>query len=138
MTQRGTKASEMSDPRLEVLRATIEAQQAARVRREFTNVQPPSVVVKPGRRWTRVDVGESGKYMVDSDDSIYGIKAYGVPHFGHQYGTLETIGEWDWSDYSAVRKTSPPTGKPEPVRCLTCGKVFPERKAVKAADVARA
>jgi hypothetical protein len=56
----------------------------------------------------RIDVGrpgmESGKYMVDLDGTIYGIKAYGVPHLGHRYGTLDTIQEWDWSGYSAVRR----------------------------------
>ena len=44
--------------------------------------------VKPGRKWTKIDVGYSGRYMVDAEGNIYGIKAYGVPHYGHQYGTL--------------------------------------------------
>ena len=42
-----------------------------------------------GRRWTRVDVGSSGRYMIDKDGTIYGVKAYGVPHKGHVYGTLD-------------------------------------------------
>tara|TARA_Y100000310_G_scaffold324401_1_gene386202 strand:- start:874 stop:1155 length:282 start_codon:yes stop_codon:yes gene_type:complete len=42
-----------------------------------------------GRKWTRVDVGPSGRYMIDPDGNIYGIKAYGVPHLGHYFGTLE-------------------------------------------------
>ena len=45
--------------------------------------------VKPGRKWTKIDVGYSGRYMIDPDGNIYGIKAYGVPHYGHQYGTLD-------------------------------------------------
>lgn len=42
-----------------------------------------------GRRWTRVDVGSSGRYMIDKDGKIFGIKAYGVPHYGYYYGTLD-------------------------------------------------
>jgi len=42
-----------------------------------------------GKRWIRVDVGSSGRYMIDQDGTIYGIKAYGVPHKGHRYGTLD-------------------------------------------------
>lgn len=42
-----------------------------------------------GRKYTRVDVGSSGRYMIDTDGNIFGIKAYGVPHKGHRYGTLD-------------------------------------------------
>ena len=42
-----------------------------------------------GKRWTRVDVGSSGRYMIDTNGTIYGIKAYGVPHKGKGYGTLD-------------------------------------------------
>ena len=63
------------------------------------------VTIKPGNKYTKVDVGSSGKYMVDlSDGAIYGIKAYGVIHKGHQYGTLDTIDDWFWGDYKAVKK----------------------------------
>lgn len=56
-----------------------------------------------GKRWARVDVGTSGKYMVDmTTQEIVGIKAYGVPHLGHHYGTLDSIADWDWSGYHAV------------------------------------
>lgn len=63
------------------------------------------VNIKPGKKYTKVDIGGSGKYMVDlSDGAIYGIKAYGVIHKGHQYGTLDTIDDWFWGDYKAVKK----------------------------------
>ncbi len=62
------------------------------------------VSVKPGKKYTKVDVGPSGKYMVDAHGQIFGIKAYGVIHFGHQYGTLDTINEWNWGDYTAVKR----------------------------------
>ena len=42
-----------------------------------------------GRKWIRVDVGSSGRYMIDQQGRIFGIKAYGVPHLGYYYGTLE-------------------------------------------------
>ena len=45
--------------------------------------------IHAGRKWTRVDVGSSGRYMINPQGEIYGIKAYGVPHLGHYYGTLE-------------------------------------------------
>ena len=53
-----------------------------------------------GRKWIRVDVGYSGKYMIDAQGRIYGIKAYGVPNLGHYYGTLDNptcINNTHWS-----------------------------------------
>lgn len=70
--------------------------------------------IKIGRVWARVDVGNSGKYMVAlmagitqhycrpvEVGDIVGIKAYGVPHFGHRFGSLDSIHEWDWRGYRA-------------------------------------
>lgn len=59
------------------------------------------VKVKPGKLYTKVDIGGSGRYMVDGAGIIYGVKAYGVIHRGHMYGTLDTINEWYWGDYYA-------------------------------------
>lgn len=65
-----------------------------------------TVTIKPGRKYTKVDVGTSGKYMVENSTSIiYGIKAYGVIHRGHWYGTLDTVEEYDWSGYYARKKS---------------------------------
>jgi len=36
-----------------------------------------------------------------STEKIYGIKAYGVIHRGHYYGTLDEIDQWYWGDYTA-------------------------------------
>lgn len=59
-----------------------------------------------GKKFARVDIGTSGRYMVDLETgTIYGIKAYGVVHRGHVFGTLDTIHDWNWSDYCASRKT---------------------------------
>lgn len=58
-----------------------------------------------GKKYARVDVGTSGKYMIDlATGGIFGIKAYGVIHRGHQFGTLDTILQWDWSQYRAELK----------------------------------
>jgi hypothetical protein len=45
--------------------------------------------IKPGKKYTKVDVGGSGRYMIDSAGNIFGIKAYGVVHTGKRYGTLD-------------------------------------------------
>lgn len=64
-----------------------------------------TVSVKPGKKFTKVDIGSSGRYIVDNTTGeIFGIKAYGVIHRGRRYGTLDTIHDWDWSDYYAQRK----------------------------------
>ena len=56
-----------------------------------------------GKKFARVDVGASGKYMVDLDTlEIFGVKGYGVVHRGHCYGTLNTIHAWNWGGYTAV------------------------------------
>lgn len=61
-----------------------------------------AVTTKHGRKYTKVDVGRSGKYMVVNETGeIFGIKAYGVIHRGHAYGTLETIDDWQWGAYTA-------------------------------------
>lgn len=68
------------------------------------NILNAKTSIKPGKKFTRVDVGSSGKYMVDNQTGqIFGIKAYGVVHRGHEYGTLDTINEWAWGGYRAVK-----------------------------------
>lgn len=57
----------------------------------------------PGKKYTKVDIGQSGKFMIDGED-IYGIKAYGVIHRGHHYGTLDTINDWYWGTYYPQKK----------------------------------
>jgi hypothetical protein len=65
-----------------------------------------SVHIKPGKKYVKIDVGTSGKYMIDESGAIWGIKAYGVIHHGHQYGTLDTINAWSWGGYTARLKTA--------------------------------
>ncbi|KKM73257.1 hypothetical protein LCGC14_1412260 [marine sediment metagenome] len=61
------------------------------------------VSVKEGKKYTKVDVGSSGKYMIDRESNIFGIKAYGVIHRGHLFGTLDTINQYNWGGYSAYK-----------------------------------
>lgn len=82
--------------------ARLGAAQTARFAREYPNLEAPNVHAHFGSKYVRVDVGDSGKYMVDLDGNIFGIKGYGRVHKGHRYGTLDTIELWDWSGYHAV------------------------------------
>ena len=68
------------------------------------NIHNSKVSIKEGNKYTKVDVGSSGKYMIDKEDNIWGIKAYGVIHKGHYFGTLETINDYYWGDYQAYKK----------------------------------
>ena len=67
------------------------------------NIDNCNVSIKEGKRYTKIDVGGSGKYMVDENGNIFGIKAYGVIHKGHYFGTLETINNYYWGEYRGYK-----------------------------------
>lgn len=55
-----------------------------------TNLRNVIPRVVDGKKYVKVDVGSSGKYMIDKEtEEIFGIKAYGQIHRGHRYGTLD-------------------------------------------------
>jgi hypothetical protein len=90
----------------------LEAQQTARIIEQGlgcqTNLDNCKVKVKPGKKFTKVDVGTSGKFMVEnSTGNIYGIKGYGVIHKGHFYGTLDTTAEYSWGKYYPEKVAGP-------------------------------
>lgn len=93
--------------KLELLAAKVEADTLDNLKRTGLDCEAnrlnAKTSIKPGKKYTKVDVGSSGKYMVDAEGNIFGIKAYGVIHTGHQYGTLDTINEWYWGQYRAVK-----------------------------------
>lgn len=62
------------------------------------------VSIEPGRKYTKIDVGTSGKFLVDQSGNIYGIKAYGVINLKKYYGTLETMDQYFWGEYAPVKK----------------------------------
>lgn len=108
--EQGAKGGEkMSQEKLEAFAKLLEAEQIAD-RKEHgldceINLRNCQTRIKPGLKYTKVDVGDSGKYMVENaTGNIYGIKAYGVIHKGHQYGTLDTIHDWTWGRYTARLK----------------------------------
>ena len=98
------------EAKLEALRARLESEQRARMAAEgmgslLTHDGHYRATLKNGRKYSNVDFEHSGKYMVDlTTGEIFGIKAYGVIHRGHRFGTLDTIDAFDWSGYRAVRK----------------------------------
>lgn len=103
------------EAKVERFAARLREEFAARIQREYPGLEAAHesrIAIHYGKRWTRVDIGSSGKYMVDTDGTIHGIKAYGVPHPKHIFGTLDTIAEWDWSGYRAIRKAPVPRMMP--------------------------
>ena len=86
----------------------LEREQIERLQRNNlacdANIQNARTSIKEGKKYTKVDVGSSGKYMIDKDGNIFGIKAYGVIHRGHHYGTLDTINDYHWGEYSAIKR----------------------------------
>jgi hypothetical protein len=75
----------------------------ARLAREFPSLPPEEIKTKIGKKYVNVDRRNAGVYMVVIETGeIFGIKGYGVIHRGHYYGTLDTIADFDWSDYRAV------------------------------------
>ncbi len=76
-----------------------------------TNRNNGKVTAKDGKKYIKIDMGnlnnnyKSGKYMVEKETGkIFGIKAYGVIHKGHQYGTLDDIDSYFWGQYYATFK----------------------------------
>ena len=62
--------------------------------------------IKVGKKYDKIDVGHSGTLMVvKTTGEVFGVKAYGVIHKGHAYGTLDTIDDWYWGLYYPVKLT---------------------------------
>jgi hypothetical protein len=81
----------------------VERQQIERLHKDNlaceANIINSKVTIIEGRKYTKFDVGTSGKFMIDQEGNIFGIKAYGVIHKGHHYGTLNTINDYYWGNY---------------------------------------
>lgn len=82
----------------------VEKQQIEVLNKRYPNISNDDckVNIKFGRKYTKVDIRNSGKYMIDVDGNIFGIKAYGVIHRGKCYGTLDTINDYYWGEYAPV------------------------------------
>ena len=95
-----------------IFAALVEEQQLASLKaRGLTcqaNIDNCKTKTKIGKRYTKVDVGSSGKFMVENETgNIYGIKGYGVVHTGHFYGTLDTTAEYNWGNYYPEKIAGP-------------------------------
>lgn len=97
--------------KVEKLAQLITKETTERLRKNYQSfthemlIHDSMIHVKPGLKYVKVDVGASGKYMVEiSTEAIYGIKGYGQIHRGHYYGTLDTIDQYYWGDYTAQRR----------------------------------
>jgi hypothetical protein len=89
----------------QLVQSETEARMREQGSHESTITVHAKTTIKEGHRYTKVDVGSSGKYMVEmSTGNIFGIKAYGQIHRGHFFGTVNTISEFYWGDYSPSRK----------------------------------
>lgn len=72
------------------------------------NIKNARTSVKTGKKFAKVDVGTSSRYMVEmSTGNIFGTKGYGQVHRGHFYGTVDTINEYFWGEYYPERLASP-------------------------------
>ena len=99
---------------IEQLAALILEQQRERIAANYSQWQADAerVTVKPGPKYTKIDRGPehnmSGFLMVENATGIiYGIKAYGVVHKGHRYGTLDTAGQYYWGEYGPRKLVTP-------------------------------
>jgi len=69
------------------------------------NIKNCETHIKEGNKYTKIDIGTSGKLMIENSTGIiYGIKGYGQVHKGHSYGTLDTIEEYYWGEYYPQKK----------------------------------
>jgi hypothetical protein len=102
-----TKENQMfTQEKLDAFVALFHADHAAYYNRQYPDSKLPvdmAWAAKPGKKFVKVNIGTSGRYMVDlNDGTIYGIKGYGTVHYGHVYGTLDTIHDWFWGEYYGV------------------------------------
>lgn len=79
---------------------------------EYMNTHFPNngrelVTIKPGKKYIKIDVGYSGKFMFDvSDCHLYFIKGYGVINKKKDFGSLPLIiqKDFDYNGYGILSK----------------------------------
>lgn len=94
--------------KIKIFAELVEREQIERLKKDGlgcdANILNARTSIKEGKKYVKVDVGSSGKYMIDEQGNIFGIKAYGVIHRGHHFGTLDTINAYYWGNYRAYKK----------------------------------
>lgn len=97
--------------KLEQFRTRFETQHNERLARLYSNLDSESIGVEMGYKFDKVFVVHNtgadatqrmGRYMVESrTGNIYGIKSWTQVNKRRWYGTLDTIDQYDWSDFYA-------------------------------------
>lgn len=91
---------------IERLAIKIEMQQCERLKKDRldceVNLINSKVNIKHGKLYTKINFNLSGKYMIDLEGNIFGIKAHGVVNKKRSYGNLETFDKYYWGDYTAA------------------------------------
>ena len=93
--------TELIDQFSTMLQAKIDEYMAA----YYPNNGRELVTIKPGKKYTKIDVGHSGKFMFDNTDChLYFIKGYGVINRKKDFGSLPAIvqKDFDWDGYSII------------------------------------
>jgi len=79
-------------------------------------------VSEKGRKFDRVFMQnpggqKSGRYFVDRNSwKIYGIKSWAQVNPRRQFGTLDTVSQFDWSGYTGTPKAGTPAEKEHTAR----------------------
>ena len=95
------------DERIRVLAQKIQEQTKERLMKQYKNLDfdfESKTTIIPGRKYIKIDVGNSGKFMIDNDGNIFGIKGYGIINKKKQYGNLDTIDDFYWGGWAPIRK----------------------------------
>jgi len=90
--------------KLEQFRTLFEEQSNVRKARLYSNLDPDSIEVETGYKFDKVYINNGtqrmGRYMVESRTGIiWGIKSWTQVNYRRQYGTLDSIDQYDWSDF---------------------------------------
>lgn len=86
-----------------MLQAKVDAYMAI----HHPNTRRELVTVNPGKKYVKIDVGPSGKFMFNMQDChLYFIKGYGVINKKKDFGSLALIiqKDFDWDGYSIMAK----------------------------------
>jgi hypothetical protein len=101
------------EEKLEHFRARFETHHNERLARLYPELDSESIRVETGYKFDKVFVNRNcggtpnttqqiGRYMVESrTGDIYGIKSWTQVNKRRWYGTLETVDQYDWSDFYA-------------------------------------
>lgn len=102
--------------KLEHFRATLEKEHNERLARMFPESKPDTAHIEAGYKLDKVFLTKSDgkridRYMVESrTEAIYGIKSRTQVNRRRQYGTLDTVDQFDWSGWSVAELALPRPG----------------------------